>query len=488
MAYKSYVPEFLQPTGDLLAESRLGKEVIGGIETGTTLATGLAGTLAGNIEGAATDIYRKFQGEDPTITKMRKWLKDNEVIDGVSMANNPDYMRVKKDYDFRISQIKRPEKIAEERASAMTYEPKSPEAQRNLEALGYVVEKGKIPPFVPNVGQVGRIGFKGKTPIAKVVKPKTTEANTSEALFDRARTYFGESNANQVSFQPSYLNQLTVKLQQDLKKANISDISSYGKDAMNVINKMKIRAKSKRPITINEMFEFQDLIDDIQVGNKPKSKFVADNLRSTLDDHVLQATKENIAKGSEESIKAFKQGQNYWGKAKKTADIENLMKNAEMRAGANYTQAQLVDAMRKEVQSFVKSKSKTKYYTLEEKAILQDFVKGGQLEAFLKRMSKLDPSSGGYVIGPTPAIAALSSYAGPEAALATYGGASVIGKGSKFARDLQMKSAINEMLNKLQKQSVQYKPGYRQLDLQTDLGLLLPQVYSDELNDGLLGK
>jgi hypothetical protein len=51
-------------------------------------------------------------------------------------------------------------------------------------------------------------------------------------------------------------------------------------------------------------------------------------------------------------------------------------------------------------------------------------------------------------------------------------GLGVAGKASKAAREANMSTAINNMINKIQNRTVDVSPGYRQLDLQTDLGLL----------------
>jgi len=77
-----------------------------------------------------------------------------------------------------------------------------------------------------------------------------------------------------------------------------------------------------------------------------------------LDDFIAYADEGVIAKsskGNKSNIAAFKTGQKYYGKAKNTNILETLLLNAEMTAGTNFTQAQLVDAMKRQVQSLVKS-------------------------------------------------------------------------------------------------------------------------------------
>ena len=453
-----YIPESVQS---------LGRELYGGAEALTTVATAVPGQLIGI---GKTGFDKVTTQPDPTMLKEEKWLEKNKTY-----SNNPNYKRVLKDYNFRKSQVVDSEELLGENIDKFTYMPRSKEGARNLSAIGNTLEYLKIPPFSPGVGNIGRIGYKGKTPRVKNVNSKQP-TTSSETLFTRAKMYFDKSKEAQVDFNNNAITDLGNKMLNRLKEENISNLSSYGAAANALIMKLQLKAKMGKSVNINELFEFRDLIDDIQVTTKPKSKFASGLLRDELDDFISYADEGVIAKsskGNKLNIEAFKTGQKYYGKAKNTNILETLLLNAEMTAGTNFTQAQLVDAMKRQVQSLVKSEKKSRYFTKDQKKILQDFAKGGKVEVFLKGMSKLDPSSGGYVIGPTPATAALvGSYLGPEAGGLTYLGLGVAGKTSKAAREANMSTVINNMINKIQNRTVDVKPGFRQLDLQTDLGLL----------------
>ena len=454
-----YIPESLQT---------LGREARGVIEAGTTIATSIPAQLGGIGYAAYKDATTS---PDQTMLKEEKWLEKNK-----SKSSHPDYQRVLKDYEFRQSQIKSPEQLIQEKTSDLTYMPRSEEGQRNISALGNVLEVSKIPPFTPGVGNLGRIGYKGKTPIVKNVNSKQA-TTSSETLFTRAKMYFDESKEAQVDFNNSSIIDLSNKMLNTLKAENISTLSSYGAAADALIKKIQLRAKMGKPVNINELFEFRDLIDDIQVTTKPKSKFASGLLRDELDDFISYADEGVIAKsskGNKSNIDAFKTGQKYYGKAKNTNILEDLIIKSEMRLGANYTQAQLVDAMKKQVQTLVNSEKKSRYFTKEQKKILQDFVKGGKVENFLQRMSKLDPQHGGYGMGPTAAltVGAGMGFGDVAAGLYTAAGLTTLGKSAAGARQALLESNIAKMINKIQNRKIDVKPGYRQLDLQTDLGLL----------------
>ena len=89
-------------------------------------------------------------------------------------------------------------------------------------------------------------------------------------------------------------------------------------------------------------------------------------------------------------------------------------------------------------------------------------------------MSKLDPQHGGYGMGPTAAltVGAGMGFGDVAAGLYAAAGLTTLGKSAAGARQALMESNIAKMINKIQNRKIDVKPGYRQLDLQTDLGLL----------------
>tara|TARA_R110000787_G_scaffold84443_1_gene181044 strand:- start:21 stop:1529 length:1509 start_codon:yes stop_codon:yes gene_type:complete len=465
-----YIPESVQS---------LGRELYGGAEALTTVATAVPGQLIGI---GKTGFDKVTTQPDPTMLKEEKWLEKNKTY-----SNNPNYKRVLKDYNFRKSQVVDSEELLGENIDKFTYMPRSKEGARNLSAIGNTLEYLKIPPFSPGVGNIGRIGYRGKTPRVKNVNSKQP-TTSSETLFTRAKMYFDESKESQVDFNNSSITDLANKMEKTLSAENISKISSYGATAEALINKIKLRAKMRKPVNINELFEFRDLIDDIQTTAKPKSRFTSGLLRDELDDFITFSDEAVIHKssaGTKQNITAFKTAQKYYGKAKNTNILEDLIIKSEMKLGANYTQAQLVDAMKKQVQTLVNSEKKSKFFTKEQKKILQDFVKGGKVENFLQRMSKLDPQYGGYGMGPTASLSIGAGMGFGDVATGLYAaaGLTTLGKSAAGARQALMENNIRKMVNKIQNREIDVKTGYRQLDFATDLGLLSLPKEKDPLKN-----
>jgi hypothetical protein len=444
------------------------REIYGVAETGTSIITGAGAVPLGIAKNTYDKVTHQDNGE---IAKLDTWMEENK-----DFSDDPRFLKVQKERQ-RLSELNpNTEKALDESVDSFTYSPRTEEGQRNVQAIGETMEEYKIPPYVPGVGPAGRFGIKRK-PRAKKVKPGDPESvETADALFTRAKTYFDEADEARVDFQPNAIKNLVTQMRQSLKENNISDLSSYGQNAYTQLNRLEMKLNSGQPVSFNKIMEFRDLIDDVETVNKPKSRMVSSILRDDLDTFIADAGESVIAQssqGTKANLKAFKQGQQYYSKAKNTQILEEAVQNAQMTKSGNYSQAQLVDAMKKEVKKIVKNKKKFKFFKAPQKEVLRDFAKGGNFEEFLKQASKLDPISGGFMLSPT-ALATLTtsmSYGAGNGAM-VFGTMAAAGQGAKAARSALLKNSIDKMMANVQNRQVDVNTGFSQVDLPTELGLL----------------
>ena len=443
------------------------REIYGGAETGASIVSGIGAPTLGIAETAVDAITHS---DNPKLEKAEEWLQKNQ-----DLAEDPRYIKVKTWRDNEVA--KRPgEATLDKNIDSYTFSPRTEEGQRNVQAIGETLDEYKIPPFVPGVGPAGRFGVKRK-PRSRKVKPGDPESvETADALFTRAKTYFDEADEARVDFQPNAIKNLITQMRKSLKDNNISDLSSYGQNAYTQLDRMELRLNSGQPVSFNKVMEFRDLIDDVETISKPKSRGVASILRDDLDTFIADAGDSVIAQssqGTKANLKAFKQGQQYYSKAKNTQILEEAIENAQMTKSGNYSQAQLVDAMKKEVKKIVKNRKKFRFFKAPQKEVLRDFAKGGSFEEFLKQASKLDPVSGGFMLSPT-ALATLTtsmSYGAGNGAM-VFGTMAGIGQGAKATRSALLKNSIDKMMANVQNRQVDVNTGFSQVNLPTDLGLL----------------
>ena len=364
----------------------------------------------------------------------------------------------------------------DENIDSYTFSPRTEEGQRKVKVIGETLDKAKIPPFVPGIGPAGRFGVIRKPRGKKVKRGDPESVESADTLFTRAKTYFDEADEARVDFRPNAIQNLITQMRKSLKDNNISDLSSYGENAYTQLGRMELQLKSGQPVSFNKVMEFRDLIDDIETISKPKSRGVASILRDDLDTFIADAGDSVIAQssqGNKSNLRAFKQGQQYYSKAKNTQILEEAIENAQMTRSGNYSQAQLVDAMKKEVKKIVKNKKKFRFFKGPQKEVLRKFAKGGSFEEFLKQASKLDPISGGFMLSPTALATLVSSMSyGAGSGAMVFGTMAGIGQGAKAGRSALLKNSIDKMMANVQNRQVDVNTGFSQVNLPTDLGLL----------------
>lgn len=75
--------------------------------------------------------------------------------------------------------------------------------------------------------------------------------------------------------------------------------------------------------------------------------------------------------------------------------LDVLVDRAETKAGANYTQSGLENALRKEFQALALNKNRMRRFSPDQQAAIKRVARGGKLENSLRNLGKFDPTSGG---------------------------------------------------------------------------------------------
>lgn len=115
-------------------------------------------------------------------------------------------------------------------------------------------------------------------------------------------------------------------------------------------------------------------------------------LRDKVDDFVQSPPSGSVLMGdSGKAADAILEARSAYSKASKSADIENLLKKAELRAGPNYAAAGLEHAIRKEFQKLALNDKAIRRYTPGEQKAIGDVAFGGGMDNFLRWAGKFSP-------------------------------------------------------------------------------------------------
>lgn len=120
--------------------------------------------------------------------------------------------------------------------------------------------------------------------------------------------------------------------------------------------------------------------------------------------------------------------------------LDVLQERAQIKAGANYTQSGLENALRKEFQALAINQRRMKRFTLEQRDAIKKVAIGGPMENSLRNLGKLDPSSGGMA-------AALSAGLAGGFSHVTGGASLLLPVGGFFAKRGATRMAVRNVEN-----------------------------------------
>lgn len=145
-------------------------------------------------------------------------------------------------------------------------------------------------------------------------------------------------------------------------------------------------------------------------GNAAKGAIERDDARlgarivDKIDDFEQTLAEQDVVAGSADAGTAFKEARALNTRYSKASQIEDLFERAKIKAGANYTQSGLENALRQEFKSLALDKKKIRRFTPEEQEAIKRVAMGAPLENAVRQLGKLAPQGalgGWFGIGAT---------------------------------------------------------------------------------------
>jgi hypothetical protein len=183
---------------------------------------------------------------------------------------------------------------------------------------------------------------------------------------------------------------------------------------------------TKGAISLEKLDQLRQIANDAKGAVKPADQRLAAKVVDSIDEYLDGLSPKDITRGDPKGAAALVEARALNTRLKKGEQIEELFRRAEIRAGANYTQSGLENALRQEFKALALNEKKMKRFTPEERAAITKVAKGGKLENALRFMGKFAPTGvisatlsgglGAMLAGPAGAALPLTGLASRAAA------------------------------------------------------------------------
>lgn len=150
----------------------------------------------------------------------------------------------------------------------------------------------------------------------------------------------------------------------------------------------RLEGAEGKPLSLQEAETLRKIALDAEDDLNPVTRAptpdarIAGKIVDELDDHI-------------EALELNSEARALNARFRRSDMIDRMIRRAEIRAGAHYTQAGMEHALRQEFKQLALSDRRMRFFTPEQRAAIEKVAKGGPIENSLRALGKFDPTSGG---------------------------------------------------------------------------------------------
>ncbi len=375
-------------------ETTIGEDIIGGLETAATFATGIVADPISGIAGIAQSL-NPF-AEEGAGAKAVEATRDTLTYQGgeASQGQLESIGEVLAPVGEVLSSA---EKFLGENVLDITGSPA-------LAALAHSLPTAAL----ELIGLKGakRITGAPKAPSKKLIERSILEsAPEVDVIRNASRAIYKEIDDSGVRIKPNSINSLVGRIEEKTRKKGLDPrVTAQASGAMDALKEMR---NSDQPIT--ELMVQKEIAQKVagnsDAGEAMLGKIMIDEIDSFLD----ALSPKDLSKGDALTGKKVKMAGKLWGRAKRADEITYAIKQGgDAASGAE-------NGIRLELNKIIRSKKRSKFFSKSEIDAMRDVVRGDFKTNFAKLIGRFGFSEG-------RATNMLTSLGG-VAAGSTFGGA-----------------------------------------------------------------
>lgn len=147
-------------------------------------------------------------------------------------------------------------------------------------------------------------------------------------------------------------------------------------------------------------------------------------IKRALDDYIENLKPNEVVSGDpQRAASLLKDYRESWSRARKAEDVSEAVIKAERQAARSGTGGNAENAIRQKISSILDSEKKSRGFTAEEKALMEQIVRGTRGQNALRQVGRLSPTTGGLSamlnLGATVMNPAMAAFGGAGLAAKT---------------------------------------------------------------------
>ena len=226
------------------------------------------------------------------------------------------------------------------------------------------------------------------------LRPRQVEKGlTAEQLRIRADIAYRNAEKAGVVVSPESLKAKVPQFEKLLKEEGF--VPGLHKELDTVLGELQREVNT--PKTLKELDQLRRTLKaPAKFFDNPDQQRITGKLVDEFDDYVNNLSAKDLAvEGGKvkTATKELTKARNFYSKSRKADEIDELFRRAEIRAGANFTQSGLENALRQELKSLALNKKRISMFSSTEQNAIEAAAKGGSLQNVLRNIGKYAATS-----------------------------------------------------------------------------------------------
>lgn len=247
----------------------------------------------------------------------------------------------------------------------------------------------------------------------RMMRPSAAAGPTAADLKAQGRSIYKsfDTPQGQLVLEPRAFNKIANDVSSAAYKARISKASPKSLAILKEIENMGAAGVAPDILEIDGLRR--------QLGALAKSadgteRFMAGLMTRKLDDAMNALRPADIIAGdATDALQKITKARDLWSRGKKADIIEGILEKAQRAAGANYTSAGLMTAVKQKFRALADSRAFKTQFNADERAAIEQIIRGTTPEKIVRFLGKFDPRSPimlsvlgglGYAVNPALAV------------------------------------------------------------------------------------
>lgn len=221
------------------------------------------------------------------------------------------------------------------------------------------------------------------------------EVPTTEALRAAANATYKSADDAGVVIRPESTQRVVAMMQQVADDNNLGKLPPKIKEASDVL---AARVSSGKPLTLADADKVRQLINDAKKSTDAADQRLAKIIQGQYDEYLTGLKPEDtLAGNSQQGVAILERARGLYQRQKNSELLDSMERKAAITGEANYSQAGVEHALRKQFESLAKNDKKMKMMKLtdEQRAAIEKVAAPGFMGNALRNVGKFDPLKGG---------------------------------------------------------------------------------------------